>query len=102
MVEYRVNPVAPSMLEVLAEFVVRTEAATREANDALGRVVLRAGDDVLNLSYDAERQTLTLYADPGPRRDAGSARIERIAKAFDAELATHRHDALFGSLEGAK
>jgi hypothetical protein len=102
MVEYRVNPVVPGMLEVLAESVVRTEAATREANDALGRVVLRAGDDVLNLSYDAERQALTLYADPGPRRDAGSARIERIAKAFDAELATHRHDALFGSLEGAK
>ena len=102
MVEYRLNPVAPGMLEVLADFIVRTQAATREAGDALGRDVLRMGEDVLLLSYDAEHRTLALYADSGPRQQAAWARIERIAQAFDAELATRRHDALFGSLDGAK
>jgi hypothetical protein len=102
MVEYRLHPVAPGMLDLLADFIVRTESATRGAMDPLDRVVLRAGEDVLILSHDPDEQSVVLYVDPGPRQPSGWARIERIAGAFDAELATRRHDALFGSLEGAR
>jgi hypothetical protein len=100
MVEYRIDPVAVEMQALLAGFIERTEAAERLPGED-GRLLLKAGEDVLNVSYDAERRSVVLYAEPSSPRLPGAARIERIAKAFDTELATRRHDALFGSLEGA-
>jgi hypothetical protein len=101
MVEYRVRPVARGLLPVLAEFVERHEGAQRLASDDPDRIDLRLGDDVLHAWYRAEAQELSLYADLGPRQREAWARIERIGPAFDAELATRRHDALFGSLDAA-
>jgi hypothetical protein len=102
MVEYRIEPVAPEMRTLLVAFIERTESATSAPGDGDRRAVLRVGDEVFNVSYDADQQSVVLYAEIATRRDEGAARIERIAAAFDAELATRRHDALFGSLDGAE
>jgi hypothetical protein len=100
-VEYRLRPVTRAMLDVLADFVVATQGATRTASDDPDRIDLRLGDDLLHAWYRPDDHELSLYADLGPRQAQAWARIERVAPAFDAELATRRHDALFGSLDGA-
>jgi len=104
MVDYRVAPVTRAMLPVLAAFIERTEGAQQVASDNPDQLLLRIGDEELTLWYQPEEAELSVFVALGDRQKqlAGWKRIERIGPAFDAELATRQHDALFGSLDGAK
>ena len=98
-VEYRLEPTTEAMVEAFHAWAVSALGAVANPSAGLpagasSRAILVDGR-ALRIAHDPPRRTTSLYAESSTGTPPAYDLVEKIGRAFDAELAAGRHQAHF-------